>query len=150
MSAPSKVALEAKIWTPAGDGSWLDLHQIVVHLRWMRDFYNVQRVRFDPHMFHYAAQILSDEGLWLEPFPQTDERMAPASMRTYDLIVTEAAEHNGDPDFADHMSSANTKPVSDRSWRITKRGAAGQMDACVAAVMAAPLASEYHAAPGVE
>lgn len=131
------------IWTPKGDGSWLDLHLMVEYIREMRRRYRVICARFDPHMFAYQAQMLSDEGLWLEEFPQTAERMAPASMRTYDLIVTGQAEHNGDPEYADHMASPATKYVSDRAWRITKAGATGPMDACVGTVMAAPLATAH-------
>lgn len=144
------VACHARIWTPIGDGTPLDLHEMVVYLRLLRRMFRVSIVRFDPHMFQYQAQILSDEGAWMEEFPQTDERMAPASMRTYDLIVTQAVEHDGHPLYADHMAAAATKPVSDRSWRITKRGATGPMDACVSTVMAAPLAAEYSAGVGIE
>lgn len=145
-----KVAVHARIWTPIGDGTPLNLSEPMDYIRELRLLFDVREVRFDPHHFMYQAQILGDEGAWMEEFPQTDERMAPATMRTYDLIVTKAIEHDGDPTYADHIAAAATKPVSDRSFRMTKRGATGPMDAAVATAMAAPFAAEFVGSVGID
>lgn len=145
-----KIIVRAKVWRPVGDGTPLDLSLVEEYIRECRDRFQVQTVAFDPHMFGRSAQMLSDEGLWMIEFPQSNERMAPASQVLYDLIVSQGIEHDGDPLFADHVAAGATTYVGDRAWRITKRKATGQIDALIALVLAVWDAAQYQGSPGVE
>lgn len=136
-----RIVVQAKVWRPAGDGTPLDLSLIEQHIRDLRERYQVETVAFDPHMFGRSAQMLSDEGLWMQAFPQSNERMAPASQLLYDLITSARIAHDGDPVLADHVASGATTYVGDRAWRVTKRKATGKIDALVALILAVWLAN---------
>ena len=53
-------------------------------------------------------------------FPQSNERMAPASEALYEAINGTKLVHNGDPVLAAHVLSGITTE-SERGWRLTKR-----------------------------
>lgn len=96
---------------------------------------NVVRVVYDPHQFQESAEILEEEGMLLEEFPQTDVRMAPASETLYELIMAGRVVHDGDPVLRSHILAA-VPASTERGVRISKRKSRRQIDAAVAAVMA--------------
>lgn len=69
-------------------------------------------------------------------FPQTDVRMAPASETLYELIMSGRVVHDGDPVLRSHILAA-VPSQTERGVRVSKRKSRRQIDAAVAAVMAA-------------
>jgi phage terminase large subunit-like protein len=129
-----KVFLRASIFDPPGDGRELDLGEVENYIREQARKYRVREVVYDPFMFARSAQTLSDEGLYMVKFPQTNERMAPATMSLYEAIKTGAVEHDGDPRYAEHVNNG-VIAMTERGRRVTKRKALGPIDALVATVI---------------
>jgi phage terminase large subunit-like protein len=86
-------------------------------------------------MFVRSAQMLGDEGFEMLEFPQTNERMAPASTRLYEAIMQRVVVHDGDETFAAHVAGGAIADT-ERGWRLTKRKATVRIDALIALVMA--------------
>jgi phage terminase large subunit-like protein len=102
---------------------------------------------YDPHFFVRSAQLLEGDGLTMLEFPQSDPRMIPASQGLYELIVTHAVAHDGDPALARHIKAviADEKP---RGWRMSKpRGSGRKIDAAIAEAMATDRCRFYLAQP---
>lgn len=87
---------------------------------------------FDPWRFDRSAEILAGKGLNMIAFPQVDGRMAPACMGYYELIAAGRIAHDGDETFARQIAAAVRKDVSDRAWRLTRRGKHKHIDAAIA------------------
>lgn len=87
---------------------------------------------YDPRFLEYAAQRLSDEGLNMVEYPQTDPRMCPASELLYELVVTERLAHDGDPTLDRHVHGCVPK-YKERGWRLAKpTGSSRRIDAAIA------------------
>jgi hypothetical protein len=61
--------------------------------------------------------------------------MAPASDRLDQAIVSGELVHNGDPRLAAHVDAGVTVQT-ERGWRLTARGAEGDVEALMALAMA--------------
>lgn len=92
---------------------------------------------YDPAYFHRSAAVLAGDGLAMVEFPQSDQRMIPASQTLYQLVVEGKLAHDGDPALARHVAAAvaDQKP---RGWRLTKpKGSRRKIDAAIATAIAA-------------
>lgn len=122
------------------------------HIRCIRDGgRDVTGVVFDPHLFD--PEELSDEGFLMIEFPQTDQRMVPASKATFEAICGADAryEHNGDPVLRAHVIAAGTKPKPEDGWRFSKAASKRLIDAMITLVMGTELAlAGVGSAPGCE
>ena len=74
------------------------------------------------------------------PMPNTNARMAPASDELYQAIVGGDLVHDDDPTLAAHVD-AGAIARTERGWRLTARGADGDVEALMALVMALDAAS---------
>lgn len=128
--------VSAEILTPPTDGRALDIATVRAAIRSLHDHFDVQAVAYDPWRFEESAQMLADEGVVMVEWPQSNERMCPATSRLFDAIVSGRLEHNGDAEFAAHVNAAATVDVGERGYRLTKRKATRPMDACVALAFA--------------
>lgn len=97
---------------------------------------DVAEVTYDPHQFQESAELLEEQGMLMVEFPQTDVRMAPASETLYELIMSGRVVHDGDPVLRSHILAA-VPSQTERGVRVSKRKSRRQIDAAVAAVMAA-------------
>jgi len=97
---------------------------------------------FDPRYMLGEARLLEGEGLAMQKIDQTDQRMVPASMTFYRLVMEGALAHNGDPELAAQIANA-IPHVKDRGWRISKpKGSSRKIDAAIAAAIAVWRAQE--------
>ena len=109
--------------------------------------WRVQTIVADPFRWARSLQLLADEGLPVEEFPQSAQRMTPATQRFGEAVLNRALTHSGHPDLARHVGNAIVKNDS-RGHRIVKehKDSTRRIDLAVAAVMA--FAAAYTAAPG--
>jgi phage terminase large subunit-like protein len=129
-----KVIVESTVIDPP-TGRDLDMAVLENVVRDCARKWRVAHVAYDRMMFVRSAQMLEDEGLPMLEFPQTNERMAPASARLYDAIAQREIVHNGDQTLARHVA-AGAAVDTERGWRLTKRKARQRVDALIALVMA--------------
>ena len=110
--------------------------------------WRVQTIVADPFRWARSLQLLADEGLPVEEFPQSPQRMTPATQRFGEAVLNRALTHSGDPDLARHVGNAVVKNDS-RGHRIVKehRDSTRRIDLAVAAVMAFAAASTVQPGP---
>ena len=104
--------------------------------------WDVKGIAWDEYLWLDAADELEAEGLPIVRFPQTPQRMSPATQRFYELAVDRALTHSGDAGLARHVGNAVLK-VDSRGWRIYKehKSSPRKIDLAVAGVMAVALAA---------
>lgn len=99
-------------------------------------FYEVMEIAYDPYRFEQMAQELSDLGFLMVEWPQTDQRMIPATETMWNAIVRDnRLRHNGDTILRKHMMAAVAEETG-RGIRVTKKKATRPNDACIASLMA--------------
>jgi phage terminase large subunit-like protein len=125
------------LWRPANDTGEVDILDVEQALTEAGLRYNVLEVCADPYRWARSLQVLYDAGLPVANFPQTAQRMSPATARFADLVASKALTHSGDPRLREHI--LNAVVVSDhRGRRLAKdsKKSPRKIDAAVAAVMA--------------
>lgn len=128
--------MKALIFDPPKSGA-LDIGQLRAAVRALHDVYEVESVTYDPWRFEESAQTLADSGVNMVEFPQSNERMCPATVRLFEAVAVDPRLiHDGDATFAAHVNAATTADVGERGYRLTKRKASHPMDAAVALAMA--------------
>ena len=100
--------------------------------------WNVREVACDPYRWARTMEMLDEvlPGRVLE-FPQSPQRMSPATMRFYSMSVNGELSHDDHPGFARHVANCSTKQ-DQRGTRVAKesRFSARKIDAAVAAIIA--------------
>jgi phage terminase large subunit-like protein len=107
------------------------------------DDYDVEGVFYDPRLFEFPAQALTDEGLPMLEFPQSVERMTPAVGAVYDAIKSGGLSHDGDQIFEDQVLNAVAR-MNERGFTLAKSKSKDRIDAAVAMALA------VHGASGVK
>lgn len=104
--------------------------------------WKVREIVADPHLWARSLEILAKERLPVVEFPQSPQRMIPATARFKQAIVNGAASHSGHSDLSRHVENAVVK-ISSRGEQITKdtKSSSRKIDLAVAAVMAFDRAS---------
>ena len=99
--------------------------------------WKVREVVCDPARWARSLQVLAAERLPMVEFPQSPQRMMPATARFYDAVMNHQLTHSGNPDLARHINNAVLKTDS-RGSRLSKetKGSPRKIDAAVAGVMA--------------
>ncbi|MCP2265563.1 terminase large subunit domain-containing protein [Promicromonospora thailandica] len=82
--------------------------------------WNVRENPWDDYLWQDAAVELTEEGLPIEPYPQTPERMGKATQGFYEHVTLAALTHDGDPALSRHVNDAVPKPTSQGFARIVK------------------------------
>lgn len=96
---------------------------------------------YDPAFFVESSDELADAGLNMVEHPQSEERMARASQALYELLVTGAAAHDGDPALRRHLKNVTPEETRKGGYRISKpRGSRKHIDLAVAWAIAVNLA----------
>ena len=82
-------------------------------------------------------QVLDAERLPVVEFPQSPQRMVPATQRFYEAVMNESLHHSGNADLARHVNNAVLRTDS-RGSRLSKESKKSQrkIDLAVASVMA--------------
>jgi hypothetical protein len=95
----------------------------------------IKRVLYDPYQMAGSATRLTKQGLAMEEFPQTLDRLTAMSQQLYDLITGQA--FIAYPSEAIRLAISRTVALeSSRGWRITKEKASHKVDVIVALAMA--------------
>jgi phage terminase large subunit-like protein len=139
----------AGLWEPPpGRVDWrtpiLDVEQAIRDAcrRWQ-----VRAIVCDPFRWQRSMQVLLDDGLPVEEFAQTAQRMTPATNALYEGIVNRTVTHSGDPRLARHVANATVRTDS-RGTRVYKESkhSTRRIDLAVCAIMAHAAAQSV--APG--
>jgi phage terminase large subunit-like protein len=111
--------------------------------------WRVQTIVADPFRWARSLQMLADEGLPVEEFPQSP-RMTPATQRFGKAVLNKALTNPGHLDLARHVGNAVVKNDS-RGHRIVKehKDSTRCIDLAVAAVMAYAAASMVDTGPQI-
>ncbi len=104
--------------------------------------WRVPEVDADPYRWTRTLQALEAEGLPMVEFPQSPQRMTPATTGLYEAIVNRQVTHSGDPRLARHMGNAVVR-IDSRGTRLAKehRHSRRRIDLAVTAVMAYSVAA---------
>jgi phage terminase large subunit-like protein len=108
--------------------------------------WQVREIVCDPFRWARTYQTLEAEGLPIVEFPQSPQRMVPATQRFYEAVLNKALTHSGDPRLARHVSNCVLR-VDSRGSRLSKdsKTSPRKIDLAVAAVMALHRAAEMPA-----
>jgi hypothetical protein len=96
-----------------------------------------------------SLQTLAAEGLPVLEFPQSPQRMTPATTGLYEAVVNGAVTHSGDPRLARHIGNATVR-TDNRGTRIYKehKHSTRRIDLAVCAIMAHSVAATVD--PGLQ
>jgi phage terminase large subunit-like protein len=108
--------------------------------------YSVQEVAADPWRAAPMLLELGQRGITVLDWPQSNERVCPASQRLRDLIVDGKLRHPGDQDLDRAVELAVARQVS-RGWRIDRPGGRGARDEPIDPLVALMMAVEQALAP---
>jgi phage terminase large subunit-like protein len=98
--------------------------------------WDVVEAPWDPYIWQDAAAELHEEGLPIEEYPQSPERMGKATQAFYEAVTLRTISHDANPVLARHVANAVPKPTSAGFARITKEDSDSprKIDAAVTAV----------------
>lgn len=114
--------------------------------------WDVVEVAWDDFMWQDAREELEDEGIPIEVYPQTAERMGKATQRFYEAAVAQDGDvrglfdHDGDPVAARHIANATYKPTNRGLARIVKQSgdSVAWIDSAVCDLMGLDRAEWWH------
>jgi phage terminase large subunit-like protein len=104
----------AKVEIPEGEQTF---SQVEDRVRELWENYDVQGVVYTSKGFQRSADLLEQEGLRMEEFPQSDQRMTMASATFYKLLEEGNLHHDGDPKLRAHVMAGRTKET-EGGWRF--------------------------------
>lgn len=100
--------------------------------------WKVREIACDPYRWQRSMEVLDEvlPGRVVE-FPQSPQRMSPATMRFYSMSVDGLLSHDGHPGLSRHVSNCTIK-IDQRGSRVAKenRFSSRKIDAAVAAIIA--------------
>jgi phage terminase large subunit-like protein len=109
--------------------------------------FDVQKIRFDPYQLVATAQRLQKQGLPMEEYPQTLDRLTAMGSNLYDLLKAGNLETYPDAELRRAVASAVARETP-RGWRIAKERASHKIDVVVALAMASLAAVEEQTSAG--
>ncbi|MGO1050735.1 terminase large subunit domain-containing protein [Crossiella sp. CA198] len=130
---------------PRDDPHWrTPVAEVMDRVRAICRRYLVREVTADPAWFSVQLQMLSDDGLPMTEFPNSVQRMVPATQAAYTAVVDGLVSHSGQPALARHLGNCVLRQDS-RGERITKESPTSRrhIDLAVAWVMALHRAQLY-------
>ncbi len=95
--------------------------------------FSVREIVFDPARWQRTFMVLDEEGLPVVSYPNSAERMVPATQKFYEAVVNESFTHDGDERLARHVANCVTKQSS-RGVMVSKSSSKRKIDAAVAAI----------------
>lgn len=123
---------------PGADPSWrVPIGEVEETIRAACRRWSVREIVCDPFRWARTYQVLEDEGLPIVEYPNSPQRMVPATQRFYEAVVNRHLTHSGDARLARHIDNAVVK-TDQRGTRINKdsRNSPRKIDLTIAAVMA--------------
>lgn len=95
--------------------------------------YNVKEIVFDPARWNRTFMVLDEDGLPCVSYPNSAERMVPATQKFYEAVVNQSFTHDGDERLARHVANCVTKQSS-RGVMVAKASSRRKVDAAVASI----------------
>jgi phage terminase large subunit-like protein len=129
----------AGLWEPPpGVLNWrvnmLEVEQAVrdACMRW-----KVREVVYDPFRWQRTAQVLEADGVPMVEYPQSAQRMTPATEGLYTRILNRGVTQSGDPRLKRHMENATVR-TDNRGTRVYKehKHSTRRIDLAVCSIMA--------------
>lgn len=118
--------------------------RVTDRLRALANTLTIREIAYDPWRFQQAALELEQEGLPVVQYPQSNDRMVPATERLYAAIVERRIKHPSDPDLDRHLTLTVARDTP-RGLRIDKQRTRDQIDGAVALAMAVDRAEQKSA-----
>jgi phage terminase large subunit-like protein len=120
---------------------------VMDQIRALHEGFTLTGCAFDAKYFDQAAETLEGEGIAMELFPQSNERMAPAAADLRQAILERRLAHDGDPVLATHIMAAIPKDVG-QGFKLDKAKRSGpDIDAAEALSMALAISGEEQTEP---
>jgi phage terminase large subunit-like protein len=133
-----RYVVRARMWEPPKTGGGIEITDVMAHIRDLSFKYKFREALYDPRFFDVPARMLEDEGIPMVEFPQSADRMVPACGFAYEQILAGNVAHDGDPELAIHIVSAERR-IAERGWTLSKSKAAKtaglKIDGCIAMVI---------------
>lgn len=126
------------------DDSWkVPIFEVEQAIRDACSKWAVREVSCDPARWARTYEALELEGLPIVAFPQSPERMVPATQRLYESVLNKTLTHSGDPRLARHIGNCVVK-VNQRGAQLAKetKNSARKIDLAIATVIALDRASQ--------
>jgi phage terminase large subunit-like protein len=123
---------------PAADDSWrVRIVDVEDAIRASCKRWQVREIVCDPFRWAKTYQTLEEEGLPVVEFPQSPERMVPATQQFYEAVLNKQLTHSGDPRLARHVANCIVR-VDQRGARVAKetKTSMRKIDLAVAALTA--------------
>ena len=95
--------------------------------------FSVKEVVFDPARWQRTFMVLDEAGLPVVSYPNSAERMVPATQQFYEAVVNQSFTHDGDERLARHIANCVTKQSS-RGVMVAKASSKRKVDAAVASI----------------
>ena len=95
--------------------------------------FSVREIVFDPARWQRTFMVLDEEGLPVVSYPNSAERMVPATQKFYEAVVNGSFTHDGDERLARHLANCMTKQSS-RGVMVSKSSSKRKIDAAVASI----------------
>ena len=129
-----KLAL-AQSWIPSKKNP-LDIDETVGrYLRSVNKDFNLKIVYFDPWQCHQLATELKKEGLRMEEFPQTTDRLTQMGQNLYNLVTGRNLLLYPHKEMRNEAQKTLAKE-SQRGFRIVKKKASERIDLIISLAMA--------------
>ena len=121
---------------PDADNTWhvpvAEVEQTIINTA--RDSrFAVREIVFDPARWQRTFMVLDEEGLPVVSYPNSAERMVPATQKFYEAVVNGSFTHDGDERLARHINNCVTKQSS-RGVMVSKSSSKRKIDAAVASI----------------
>lgn len=123
---------------PHGDERWrVPIADVEAAVKDACRTYRVAEVTADPYGWARSLEVLEADGVPVTEFPQSAQRMEPATKAFHDAVMDGILTHDGDKRLARHIGHAVLKTDA-RGSRIQKdhKSSPRKIDLAVAAVMA--------------
>jgi phage terminase large subunit-like protein len=95
--------------------------------------FQTKEIVFDPARWQRTFMILDEQGMPVVSYPNSAERMVPATQKFYEAVVNQSFTHDGDERMARHITNCVTKQSS-RGVMVAKASSKRKVDAAVAAI----------------
>lgn len=142
-------AVRAWVWRPGGQDDPVPYSVVMDQIRELHERYDLRACAMDPKWSDQMAEILEGEGVAVEMFPQSPERMSVAAANLRRDILEGNLAFDPDDEFATtlsaHVMAAVAKDVGANAFRLDKSRKNGpDIDGAEALAMANQLSRLEH------
>ncbi len=127
---------------PEKDGDYVNVLDVENRIRDYSRMYQVVEIVADPARWQRTLQVFESEGFEVLDYPQTDNRLMPATVTFRQAVQGKTVFHDGNLKLAQHLVHASVKESSRGSRLFKPTGSSPlKIDLAIAAVMALDMTS---------